>query len=252
VFNSETTVVNTFDNTFYLCFIRDRDWWLFRYILNFLRDGALPEDRSILAQLYREASFWHLGTLQRAIEEDRLHLKREVVKKDGGDKDKDKKEGDKKEDMSKMWWKKMPSWWSNVEDVKKEEDKKKAEKKLDWWTGTTYGGKTFLPLSTATDRVVTKDGEKDAIKAITNTWRVEAAPSSTYGGAYSGAYGGLYGGASGGAHSGAYGGGNGYLYNPSSHPYASSVGGGGAYVYSELSGSSSVGVGIGARSEGRS
>jgi hypothetical protein len=33
-------------------FYFDRDWWLFRYILIFLRDGALPQDRNLLAQLY--------------------------------------------------------------------------------------------------------------------------------------------------------------------------------------------------------
>ena len=47
----------------------DRDWWLFRFIMVFLRDGIVPADRSTALQLYREAAFWRLGTLQRAIEE---------------------------------------------------------------------------------------------------------------------------------------------------------------------------------------
>ena len=33
------------------CFYFDRDWWLFRYVLQFLRDGVLPEDRSLLTQV---------------------------------------------------------------------------------------------------------------------------------------------------------------------------------------------------------
>ena len=36
-------------------FYFDRDWWLFRYILIFLRDGTLPTDRNLLTQIYREA-----------------------------------------------------------------------------------------------------------------------------------------------------------------------------------------------------
>ena len=38
----------------------DRDWWLFRYVLTFLRDGLVPQSRSLALQLYREAAFWRL------------------------------------------------------------------------------------------------------------------------------------------------------------------------------------------------
>jgi hypothetical protein len=47
----------------------DRDWWLFRHILSFLRNGVLPRELDILKELYREASFYRLEKLQRAIEE---------------------------------------------------------------------------------------------------------------------------------------------------------------------------------------
>jgi hypothetical protein len=57
----------------------ERDWWLFRYIVNFLRDGTLPDDRNLLAQLYRECSFWNLAQMQRAIEEGKLHLRPGIV-----------------------------------------------------------------------------------------------------------------------------------------------------------------------------
>merc|ERR1712094_83787 len=52
----------------------DRDWWLFRYVLTFLRDGLVPQSRSLALQLYREAAFWRLTTLQTAIEEAHLNL----------------------------------------------------------------------------------------------------------------------------------------------------------------------------------
>ena len=42
------------------CFYIDRDWWLFRHILTFLRDGKLPSRRRLLSQLYREADFYNL------------------------------------------------------------------------------------------------------------------------------------------------------------------------------------------------
>lgn len=32
-------------------FFFDRDWWLFRYVVQFLRDGSLPDDRNLLAQV---------------------------------------------------------------------------------------------------------------------------------------------------------------------------------------------------------
>jgi hypothetical protein len=40
--------------------------------LQFLRDGSLPDDRPLLAQLYKEAAFFKLHELQRAIEEEKV------------------------------------------------------------------------------------------------------------------------------------------------------------------------------------
>lgn len=45
----------------------------------FLRDGLVPEDRPTALQLYREAAFWRLETLQRAIEEAHLDLTRTSI-----------------------------------------------------------------------------------------------------------------------------------------------------------------------------
>ena len=54
--------------------------WLFRHILQFLRDGSLPDDRPLLAQLYREAAFFKLQELQTAIEEEKvLYCSRVVI-----------------------------------------------------------------------------------------------------------------------------------------------------------------------------
>ena len=50
------------------CFYFDRDWWLFRYVLNFLRDGTLPEQEELLRDLHYEASFYCLTSMQRSIE----------------------------------------------------------------------------------------------------------------------------------------------------------------------------------------
>jgi len=51
------------------CFYIDRDWWLFRHILTFLRDGKLPSRRRLLSQLYCEADFYNLVLLRRAVRE---------------------------------------------------------------------------------------------------------------------------------------------------------------------------------------
>ena len=46
----------------------DRDWWLFRQVLAFLRHGALPEDDSTLHELAEEARFLHLHSMQDAVQ----------------------------------------------------------------------------------------------------------------------------------------------------------------------------------------
>jgi BTB/POZ domain len=94
------------------CFVFNRDWWLFRYILMFLRDGSLPDDRSLLAQLYQEASFWKMSELMLAVEENKLHLKHEELGKDGIPvvpkvKDPFYKEDSKK---PKKWWQTVPRY----------------------------------------------------------------------------------------------------------------------------------------------
>lgn len=50
-------------------FYIDRDWWLFRHILAFLRSNILPNELETLKELYVEASFYRMESLQRAIED---------------------------------------------------------------------------------------------------------------------------------------------------------------------------------------
>lgn len=150
--NPDPPVLADPDGFFYF----DRDWWLFRYILIFMRDGTLPSDRNLLAHLYREAGFWNLEELQHAIEEEKLHLRM-------APEDKEK---------LKQWWRKSPSWLQAVDEAtkKQEEETKKEKEKADWWKDTQYKGKIFLPLSTMSDKIVTKKGEKDAKTVPTTVW----------------------------------------------------------------------------------
>ncbi len=46
----------------------DRDWWLFRHILAFLRSNILPNELETLKELYTEASYYRLESLQKAIQ----------------------------------------------------------------------------------------------------------------------------------------------------------------------------------------
>jgi hypothetical protein len=49
-------------------FFIDRDWWLFRHILTYLRSNVLPNEYETLKELYVEAAFYRLESLQSAIE----------------------------------------------------------------------------------------------------------------------------------------------------------------------------------------
>eukprot|EP01038_Epipyxis_sp_PR26KG_P005205 gene5205-7243_t len=51
----------------------DRDWWLFRHIISFLRSNTLPNELETLKELYTEASFYRLQSLQKAIENIPVH-----------------------------------------------------------------------------------------------------------------------------------------------------------------------------------
>ena len=46
----------------------DRDWWIFRHILAFLKSNVLPTELDTLRELYTEATFYRLDGLKKAIE----------------------------------------------------------------------------------------------------------------------------------------------------------------------------------------
>jgi len=131
----------------------DRDWWIFRYLLIFFRDGRLPDDAETLSQLYREARFWKSSSLAQAIEETHLNLKRGV------------QDGD---DDNEKWWETLPNWWASA--PPKEEEKEEEEE--DWWKGKTYKGRAFGDLlSTAPDKVHAEDEkDDDAVPMLQSTW----------------------------------------------------------------------------------
>jgi hypothetical protein len=151
-------------------FFFERDWWVFRHVLAFLRDGALPEDRGLLAQLYREAAFWHVRELQRAIEERKLHLHARVAGGDRGEgweqrQQQHQDEEQEQEDAARQWWRRQPSWQAAVQQQQQqngdssrgsERDTSRrssssigggAGRKADWWLDTHYEGRVYLPLS---------------------------------------------------------------------------------------------------------
>lgn len=57
----------------------DRDWWLFRHVLAYLRSNVLPRELETLRELYTESSFYRLDSLRKAIEDMPVH---EVISAD--------------------------------------------------------------------------------------------------------------------------------------------------------------------------
>ncbi|CAE7582406.1 kctd6 [Symbiodinium microadriaticum] len=53
------------DGVFYF----DRDWWIFRHILSYLRSSVLPTDLETLKELHAEATYYRIELLQKAIED---------------------------------------------------------------------------------------------------------------------------------------------------------------------------------------
>ena len=52
------------DGTFFF----DRDWWIFRHIIAYLRSDVLPTELETLKELYLEAQFYRIQIVQKAIE----------------------------------------------------------------------------------------------------------------------------------------------------------------------------------------
>jgi len=47
----------------------ERDWWIFRHIMNYLRSNILPNELETLKEMYTEASYYRLESLQKSIED---------------------------------------------------------------------------------------------------------------------------------------------------------------------------------------
>ena len=126
----------------------ERDWWLFRYILSFLRDGTLPGDTetSLLISLYKEAAFYNMIELQHAIEDRKLRLRDSNTTTTGSSTNNSNSNNAKGGtgtggggDKDELWWKSLPSWFHAVDlvaEAKKEEYKKKAE--VSWGIYSVY------------------------------------------------------------------------------------------------------------------
>eukprot|EP00903_Cladosiphon_okamuranus_P009796 g9313.t1 len=146
----------------------DRDWWTFRYIIKFLRDGILPTNASLLTQLYREAGYWRCDSLKRAIEE-QMHLYRSTFEVDayGGLR--------RQKSDTEEWWRAPPNRWKTTkkEDAppaKEAVSKETTKGKTDWWTGSAYNGRKYpspkaetspknedIPVVTSTTWTTTED-----------------------------------------------------------------------------------------------
>lgn len=151
----------------------DRDWWTFRYVLSFLRDAVLPTSRTLVLQLYREATFWRLSTLRRAIEETHLNLTRTTIQIDADAQSQTygllKETTVAKKDK---FWLNKPNWWEAQPPPKPE----KKDKPPDWWRSLDdWQGKRMGPLSTDPEKVV---ADKSDVKAKKNVYPMVA---STWG-----------------------------------------------------------------------
>jgi len=152
------------------CF--ERDWWLFRYVLDFLRDGSLPAAPQLVWRLYEEASFWQLRSLQRAVEERHAGLFRRAAGTQGqqpGQLSAEERrkfvaaaqrsqgivpasDGSIATDKSDKpalptdsdWWTKAPAWWG---EKPKPKPKLKVNPTWDWWTAQKAKGLDFTALS---------------------------------------------------------------------------------------------------------
>ena len=139
----------------------DRDWWTFRLVLKFLCDGVLPEDEAALVALYREAAFWRCDQLRLAIEEVKLRLRRRrfALNDDGDVEEKDAA-------PPRDFWRDKPNWWATPEPERPPE----REQPKSWWEASAHGDVSFLPLSTASGRVVTEEDAEDAAPVLLSTW----------------------------------------------------------------------------------
>ena len=150
----------------------DRDWWIFRCVLTFLRDGILPRSRRLVLQLYKEAAFWRLDTLTIAIEETHLNLRRskidirtslgsnnfgDIVVAPNG--------------RSTKFWLRCPNWWESPATSRNS----KNTTPPNWWRDDeNWKGAKFGPLSTDPGKVIASKedvkSKSDVMPMLSSTW----------------------------------------------------------------------------------
>ncbi|EQC37757.1 hypothetical protein SDRG_04784 [Saprolegnia diclina VS20] len=173
-------------------FAIDRDGLLFRHVLNFLRDGLLPNDPKVLRALYMESDFWKLSSLKLAIEESKIQLKpaqtgvdsakgaaSSALDKGGGDAKtaKPMAEGGA---TAKPWWSEPPQWWGKLPSKPAEPKKEEKPDMYSWWKGTKYKGNDYAkflcddhfvpPKQPAPPSASAKKEEPPQYPALRSTW----------------------------------------------------------------------------------
>ena len=109
--------------------------------------------------LYKEAEFWRLSSLRRAIEEIHLNVFRNCDSV-----------GDLVKRVDTNFWITRPNWWESQPSASKNESKGRS----DWWLGEDWRGVRLGPLSTHPEKVL---ATKDDVKVDANVY---AMMSSTW------------------------------------------------------------------------
>lgn len=155
VFSSEQAQRHLEAETGYFVF-DDRDWFLFRYILAFLRDRTLPTDEELALRLYNEAGFWGLRSLEQALQSRTIgslgyrevlsKMKKPQLKKLLIQLKKARKNSRPLDDVTYLeaatiaqkiaapeWWMQAPDWWdrNELEKAVAEKERKKEENRLE-------------------------------------------------------------------------------------------------------------------------
>ncbi|RLN88929.1 hypothetical protein BBJ28_00013711 [Nothophytophthora sp. Chile5] len=168
------------------CFRVDRDWWLFRHILRFLRDGILPSDAKLLRDLYVESEFWRFESLQKAIEAKNLSLWQSKPSDAAGKPSaKANDAGAKGEAPAGLkdagtWWLEPPAWWGVAEKATKEVSKPKEKASL---LASTFRKKNPLlakQVAQSKTHKAAKGGDQDEQEDTEAWWKSTTYKNANY------------------------------------------------------------------------
>ncbi|ETW03928.1 hypothetical protein H310_04346 [Aphanomyces invadans] len=161
------------------CFCINRDWNLFRVMLNFLRDGVLPNDPKLLRALYVESEFWKFESLKLAIEQGKIQLKTTTATSNVGVEGASHANAARPAESTakgigsnstssnnasatRPWWNEPPQWWGKATLPKTSDGPKKDEKPdpYAWWKGSKYKGNDYAKF--LTDQLAIETGPPTA------------------------------------------------------------------------------------------